>query len=148
MEIDDLHDRLIQGVAELNHRWTYDDQRLKDAVIELGVSLELYEADLNKESQAHQNAYYSASPREQFCQFIHAMDLPELKGEEDSALIGLTLTDLELVWLAIHAESLACFCAAQDSSDHSEEVLRSAIASALQIEMVLLHADRPRTTLQ
>ena len=148
MEIDDLHDRLILGLTELNHRWPYDDQRLKDAVIELGVSLELYEADLNKQSQVQQNAYYSASPREQFCQFIRAMDLPELRAEEDSELIGLSLSDLGLVWLAIHAESLAWFCAAQDSSDHPEEVLRSAIASALQIEMALLHADRPRTTLQ
>jgi hypothetical protein len=142
-----FRNRLIQGVSELDRRWGYDAQRLKEAMIELGVDLELYEADLDKKSRVEQDAYDLSSPRGRFCQFINAMKLPDLIGEEDDALSGLSLDDLELVWLAIHAEALALLCAGTASGCQATTV-QIAMAAGKHIEMVLLHSGPLLTTRQ
>jgi hypothetical protein len=116
--------------------WTRGREHLDGAKTELGVCLELFEADLSKEPAWYQRWYERASPRRRFQIFLRAMKLPEFGTSSESVLIGLSLDELELVWVALHLDYMQC-TADPNSADMVELACRG--VSARNVQMILMH---------
>lgn len=116
-------------------RWTRDHECLAGACIELSVCLELFEADLSEEPAWYQRRYDGASPRRRFKMFISAMKLPDVVDSSESELAGLSLDELELVWLAVHLD----YMTAGDEEHQGTSLSPWTAVSVRNVQMVVMH---------
>lgn len=128
-----LREFTLSAYAALNRAWTKERKLLDDATIELGVDLELYEADVIRGDRVMAVRLQDSTLIMLLDAFLEASPEPA-DLDSDSALNNLTRDEMLLV-LASHQLSLLGWLIAQPDPGTTIEVVTKA---RLAIEVALL----------